>query len=296
MIPDFQTFMLPFLKYAAGAGEHTTKEVREYLAKYFNLSEEELQEYLPSRRDSIFNNRVSWAKAYLRMAGFIENTRKGHFKITSAGLEVLSKNPEKIDLKFLSQYPGFKSYLSRVPVSADAVEMVQTPEEVLESTYKQLRKTLAAEVLSLVKSCSPAFFERLVLDLMLKMGYGGAIGSESKISGRPGDEGIDGVIREDRLGLDLIYLQAKRWNAPVGRPEIQKFVGALAGHGVKKGVFITTSSFSQEAKDYLPKTDVRVILVDGEQLAELMIDFDLGVTTRKIMALKSIDSDYFSEE
>lgn len=288
--------MLPFLKYAAGEGEHTTKEVREYLAGYFHLSEEELQEYLPSRRESIFNNRVSWAKAYLKMAGFIENTRKGHFKITSAGLEVLRTNPEKIDLKFLSQYPGFKSYLNRVPASADAVEMAQTPEEVLENTCKQLRKTLAAEVLSLVKSCSPAFFERLVLDLMLKMGYGGAIGSESKISGRPGDEGIDGVIREDRLGLDLIYLQAKRWSTPVGRPEIQKFVGALAGHGVKKGVFITTSSFTQEAKDYLPKTDVRVVLVDGEQLAELMIDFDLGVTTRKTMALKGIDSDYFSEE
>lgn len=272
------------------------KSVNTYLAGYFHLSEEELQEYLPSRRESIFNNRVSWAKAYLKMAGFIENTRKGHFKITSAGLEVLRTNPEKIDLKFLSQYPGFKSYLNRVPASADAVEMAQTPEEVLENTCKQLRKTLAAEVLSLVKSCSPAFFERLVLDLMLKMGYGGAIGSESKISGRPGDEGIDGVIREDRLGLDLIYLQAKRWSTPVGRPEIQKFVGALAGHGVKKGVFITTSSFTQEAKDYLPKTDVRVVLVDGEQLAELMIDFDLGVTTRKTMALKGIDSDYFSEE
>lgn len=296
MIPDFQTLMLPFLKYAADKAEHTTREVREYLARYFRLSEEELQQYFPSRRASIFNNRVAWAKAYLKMAGFIENTQRGHFKITSAGLEVLRTNPEKIDLKFLSQYPGFKSYLSRVPASADAVEMAQTPEEVLEDTYKQLRKTLAAEVLSLVKSCSPAFFERLVLDLMLKMGYGGAMGSESKISGRPGDEGIDGVIREDRLGLDLIYLQAKRWNTPVGRPEIQKFVGALAGHGVKKGVFITTSFFTQEAKDYLPKTDVRVVLVDGEQLAELMIDFDLGVATRKTIPLKSVDSDYFSED
>jgi len=236
------------------------------------------------------------------MAGLIENTRRGHFKITERGNQALAGNPTAINLKFLKQYPDYLENAGRTKnedknsLQDNDLEIIATPEEILESNYLQIRKNLALEILSKIKSSSPTFFENLVVELLVKMGYGGTIKEAGKSIGRSGDEGIDGIIKEDRLGLDVIFIQAKRWESVVGRPEIQKFVGALAGQGAKKGVFITTSRFTSDARDYQPKNETKIVLIDGEQLADLMIDFDLAVTTTHTFTVKRIDNDYFGED
>jgi len=304
MIPDFQTLMLPFMQHIADEKEHSTTETLNDLAKKFNLTEDEVNQYLPSGNQRTFYNRVFWAKAHLKMAGFLENTKRGRFIITDGGRKALATKPTVIDLKFLKQFPEYleNSGKSRIAeklnfVETDNdVELNATPEEVLEGNYFKIRKNLALEILSKIKSRSPAFFENLVVELLVKMGYGGTIKEAGKSIGRSGDEGIDGIIKEDRLGLDVIYIQAKRWEGVVGRPDIQKFVGALAGQGAKKGVFITTSKFTNEAKEYQPKNETKIVLIDGEQLADLMIDFNLAVTTTHTFTIKRIDNDYFEEE
>jgi restriction system protein len=304
MIPDFQTLMLPFMQHIADGKEHSTIETHDSLAQQFKLTEEELNQYLPSGNQRTFYNRVFWAKAHLKMAGLLENTKRGHFIITDRGKQVLSAKPTVINLKFLKQFPEYiensgKSRTDEKLNSAETdndVELNATPEEILESNYLKVRKNLALEILSKIKSSPPAFFENLVVELLVKMGYGGTIQEAGKSIGRSGDEGIDGIIKEDRLGLDIIYIQAKRWKDKVGRPEIQKFVGALAGQGAKKGIFITTSGFTNEAKEYQPKNETKIVLIDGEQLADLMIDFDLVVTTTHTFTIKRIDNDYFEEE
>lgn len=304
MIPDFQTLMLPFMQHIKDGKEHSTTETHDSLAKHFNLTDEDLNQYLPSGNQKTFYNRVFWAKAHLKMAGLLENTKRGHFIITDKGKEVLSKNPSIINLKFLKQFPEYientgksknDDKTSNVEPDID-IESSATPEEILESNYLKVRKNLALEILSKIKSCSPAFFENLVVELLVKMGYGGTIKEAGKSIGRSGDEGIDGIIKEDRLGLDIIYIQAKRWENVVGRPEIQKFVGALAGQGAKKGVFITTARFTSDAREYQPKNETKIVLIDGDQLADLMIDFDLAVTTTHKFTIKRIDNDYFEEE
>jgi restriction system protein len=301
MIPDFQTLMLPILKHIKDGKEYSTTEILKILEVEFNLTQSELEEYLPSGVQKTFHNRVFWAKAYLKMAGLIENIKRGVFKITQDGLAVLKDNPQKIDIKYLKQFPVFIE--NRKPKSDngnevdvdDEKENVSTPEEILESNYLKIRKNLSLELLNKVKSCSPSFFENLVVELLVKMGYGGSIKEAGKSIGKTGDEGIDGIIKEDKLGLDVIYIQAKRWEGVVGRPEIQKFVGALAGQGAKKGVFITTSRFSNDAKEYQPRIETKIVLIDGEQLADLMIDYDLAVSTSSIYTIKRIDNDYFEE-
>lgn len=297
-IPKFQEITLPMLKLAANGEVWSLTDAREELAKHFQLTEEELEELLPSGRQARFANRVAWAKVYLERGGLLSSPKRAHFQITERGREVLQNPPDEVSIKFLSQYPEFQEFRSRSSKNTEGEsddESSDTPEETLESAYLTIRKNLASEVLERVKSCTPRFFEHLVVDLLLKMGYGRAGGGSGERVGQAGDEGIDGIISEDRLGLEMVYLQAKRWEGTVGRPEIQKFVGALHGKRARKGVFITTGSFSADAAAYVQTIDPKVALVDGKQLAEYMIDFGLGVSLARAYEVKRIDTDYFEE-
>lgn len=277
-IPDYQTLMLPLLRQVADQREYKFRDLIEALANEFKLSEAERKEMLASGQQPIFDNRVGWARTYLKKAGLLDSTRRGYLAISPQGLTVLKQNPARIDVKFLRQFPSFLEFQSAGRSNSEEepnIEpSIQTPEELLDQAYQRIRKDLAAELLSKVLELSPAFFERLVVELLVKMGYGGSIQDAGKAVGRSGDEGIDGTIKEDKLGLDIIYIQAKRWKPGnvVGRPEIQKFVGALAGQGAKKGIFITTSSFTREALDYSPRNETKIVLIDGAHLAQLMID------------------------
>jgi len=294
--------MLPLLRVAADGGEHSLGEARDLLSAEFRLSNRDLEEILPSGRQSKFSNRVAWAKSYLQQAGLISSPRRGYFQISDRGREVLRAAPPRIDIKFLEQYPEFVEFRtakSEAEVVASSIRASQseaeTPEEALEAAHLKMRGGVASEILTRVKAASPQFFERLVVELLLKMGYGGSRRDAGQAIGRSGDEGVDGVISEDRLGLDVVYLQAKRWDGTVGRPEIQKFVGALHGKRAKKGVFITTGVFSADATAYVDHIDPRVVLIDGRRLAELMIDFDVGVNTAATYSVKRVDSDYFED-
>lgn len=300
MIPDFQSIMLPFLQFLSDEEEHTTNETNQKLAVFFKLTEQELNEYLPSGSQKTFPNRVAWAKSYLKMAGLIENVKRSTFKITETGQLFLKNNPSRITIKILKALPSYqggggRSKEEETDTSNEAVPIDETPEEALENSYLAIRKNLAQELLTKIKSSSPGFFEAMVVELLVKMGYGGSIKDAGRSIGRSGDEGIDGIIKEDKLGLDVIYIQAKRWEGVVGRPEIQKFVGALAGQGAKKGVFITTSKFTSDAKEYQPKNETKIVLIDGEQLAELMMDYNLAVSTVNVFEIKRIDNDYFGD-
>ena len=297
-IPDFQALMLPLLKLADDGVEHSLAESRLPLADQFSLTEEERKELLPSGQQPRFNNRVAWAKVYLERAKLLEMTRRAHFKISSRGKDVLQNPPHRIDIPFLKQFPEFDGFRTKLsPGSEEELELqTNTPEEVLEAAYEKIRQDLAVELLEQVKSASPEFFERLVLHLMIKMGYGGSEESAASLTSPGADEGIDGIISEDRLGLDVIYIQAKRWENTVGRPEIQKFVSALHGKRATKGVFITTSGFSHDAQAYAVGIDSKVVLIDGIRLAQLMIDFNVGVGLSRVYEVKRIDSDYFAEE
>ncbi len=295
--------MLPLLEFAADGNEHSMQDAREALARKFGLTEEEQNALTPSGRQALFSNRVGWAKTYLMRARIFDSPRRGFFRISERGRQILSEKPQKITVKFLEQFPEIVEFISQSKhedisgTSAPSIaEDNHTPEEMLDAAYQILRRDTAAELLFRVKKSSAGFFEHLVVDLMLKMGYGGSLKEAGSAIGRSGDEGIDGIIKEDRLGLDLIYLQAKKWEGSVGRPEIQKFVGALHGKRAKKGVFITTGAFSSEAIEYVGNIDPKVVLIDGRQLAEFMIDFGLGVTESSTYQVKRIDSDYFGEE
>ena len=294
--------MLPMLQFAGDGKEHTSAEVREALARQFALSAADLAQLLPSGRQVIFANRVTWARVYLQKAGLLVSVRRGAFCITGPGHEVLRQPPPRIDIHFLGQFPEFLEFRERrnpaEPGNGATSEAAShdTPEEALEAAYTGIRHGLAEQLLARVKAGTPEAFERLVVELLIKMGYGGTRKEAGEAIGRSGDEGIDGIIHEDRLGLDTIYLQAKKWEGTVGRPEVQKFVGALQGRRARKGVFITTGSFSAEAQDYVSRIDPKVVLIDGRQLSEYMIDFDLGVTAVASYEIKRVDSDYFAEE
>lgn len=299
-IPDFQTLMLPLLKHLADGSERTNQETVDALAKEFNLTDSELAQLLPSGQQTIFRNRVAWAKAHFKRAGLIASPRRGVYKITDRGQDVLEQKPERINLKFLDQFPGHREFRTSsrkdTEVSPSGSEDDLTPEEHIALGYQQIREELASDLLRRVKECPPEFFEQLVIDLLLAMGYGGSRQEAGKAVGRAGDSGIDGIIKEDRLGLDVIYVQAKRWEGMVGRPEIQKFAGALQGQRARKGIFITTSGFSKDAHDYVASIDSKIILIDGEELAKLMIDHGIGVTEVASYVVKRIDSDYFGQE
>ena len=299
-IPDFETIMLPLLKLTVDQQEHSFRQVIDTLARQFNLTDAEQRELLPSGQQPIFDNRVGWASTYMKKAGLLESTRRGFSHITDRGLKTLKENPSKIDVKFLEQFEEFtefKTLIRKKPGGRKEIEeQGETPEEVLENAYQSLSADLANDLLQQFKNCSPSLFERIVVDLLVKMGYGGSRKDAGQAIGRAGDEGIDGIIKEDRLGLEVIYIQAKRWDHTVGRPEIQKFAGALQGQRAKKGIFITTSNFSQEAHDYVDNIDSKIILIDGDLLAQSMIDNNVGVTTNHTYEIKKIDSDYFIEE
>lgn len=303
-IPDFQTIMFPLLQQFGDGKEHSNQEVLDKLAKAFALSDQELSELLPSGKQTTFYNRVGWARTYLAKSGLLEMPRRTYYKITKRGMDVLKSNPGRIDMKYLTQFPEFIEFRKREGSGGKGhggdkgndlpLPGGKTPEEVLEDAYQEIRDNLAQELLVLVKKSPPAFFEQLVVELLVNMGYGGSRRDAARAVGQTGDEGIDGIIDEDRLGLDSIYIQAKRWEAVVGRPEIQKFVGALMGKRARKGIFITTSSFSADALSYVSNIDFHVVLLDGKRLADLMIDYDIGVTGTTVYQLKRVDSDYFS--
>lgn len=305
MIPDYQSLMLPLLKILSDGKEHKYRDLIENLAYEFGLSDQERKELLSSGSQAIFDNRVGWAKVYLKKAGLLDSPKRAICVITELGKQIIEKNPERIDAKFLRQFPSFLEFQNLSKNDNETYEEVnseelhdQTPEENLDKAYHNIRKTLAVELINKVIELSPSFFERLVVELLVKMGYGGSMKDAGKAIGKSGDEGIDGTIKEDKLGLDIIYVQAKRWKPGniVGRPDIQKFVGALAGQGAKNGIFLTTSNFTKEALDYSPKNETKIVLIDGEKLAQLMIDYSIGCTTQQIYELKKIDNDYFGEE
>lgn len=304
-IPDYQTLMLPVLKLASDGNEHRFSVAVETLADEFQLTSEERTELLPSGTQALFTNRVGWARSYLKQAGLVDSPRRGFFLITQRGRDLLGTNPERIDISVLQQYPEFVAFRSRKK-STDRSKRSsqeeatddgtsQTPEDALASAYTILHDALDDEILSAVKEASPSFFERLVVDLLVKMGYGGNRQDAGRALGKSGDGGIDGIINEDRLGLDVIYIQAKRWEGAVGRPEIQKFAGALQGQRARKGVFITSSTFSKEAVDYVTRIESKIILIDGSRLARLLVENDVGVSTVGHYAIKKLDSDYFEE-
>ena len=295
-IPDYQTIMLPLLKILADEREHSFHDSIENLAQFFKLSVEERKELLPSGQQPVFDNRVGWAHTYMKKTGLLETTRRGFYRITKRGLDALRQNPSEINVKFLKQYPDFIEFREikkeKISPEIEATEK-QSPEDLLVYGYQKIRRELADELLAQIKSCSPEFFERLVIELLVRMGYGGSRKDAGKAIGKTGDEGIDGIIKEDKLGLDTIYIQAKRWENTVSRPEIQKFAGALQGHRAKKGIFITTSSFSKEALDFASKIDSKIVLIDGEHFTQLMIDNDIGVSKIASYDIKKIDTDYF---
>lgn len=303
MIPPYHFLMLPFLKLLGDNKEHSFRTLIQELATQFDLTEMERNELLPSGKQGLFDNRVSWAKTYLKKAGLLDSPRRGTYKITRYGMATLAEAPPAIDVRYLRRFPSFVEFQAgdgAVTKKADEVIMLadRTPEEILDSSFQIINEGLAAELLEKVLEISPKRFERLVVELIVKMGYGGSVRDAGEAIGKTGDEGIDGTIKEDRLGLDVIYIQAKRWKPgnTIGRPEIQKFVGALAGKNAKKGIFITTSSFTMEAVDYISKIDSKIALLDGKQLSQLMIEFSLGCSVEEIYEVKKIDSDFFSEE
>jgi restriction system protein len=301
-IPDYETTMLPLLRFAGDGAEHSLRDAIESLANGFNLSDEQRRELLPSGQQEVFNNRVGWARTYLKKAGLLTTTRRGFFQITERGKEVLKQNPNGIDGDFLLQFQEFRDFRAfrRQPITNEESVKdegeTRTPEEALERAYQNLRSDLAAELITQIKQSPPSLFERLVVELLVKMGYGGSRKDAGRTIGKSGDEGIDGIIKEDRLGLDIIYIQAKRWEATVGRPEIQKFAGALQGQRARKGIFITTSDFSREAKEYASHIENKIVLIDGEELAQLLIDHNIGVAPVASYEVKRMDSDYFTEQ
>lgn len=296
-IPDFQTIMLPLLQLMSDGEERSINDLVDNLAIKFGISEQELNELLPSGKQPIFYNRVGWARTYLVKSCLLETTRRSYVQITNRGIEVLKERPQRIDMTFLQKFPEYIEFKNSHKKNHSKVAKVtsddRTPEEVLEDAFQEIRDGLAEDLLAQIKRCSPSFFERLVVELLIKMGYGGSRKDAARAVGQSGDGGIDGIIDEDRLGLDSLYIQAKRWEGNVGRPEIQKFVGALMGKRAKKGIFITTSCFSAEAIEYVKSIEFRIVLIDGKRLTDLMIDHNLGVTEVNCYQIKRIDTDYF---
>jgi restriction system protein len=297
-IPDYQTIMLPLLQKVGDKKPHSIQDLIKELADFFQLTEEERAELQPSGRQRIFHNRVYWAKKYLSEAGLLENDSRNTIKVTKEGVSLLKEKLQSINNRTLERFEKFRSFKGKnsTPDIPQTIEETHTPEEIIENVYKEMTRVLTADLIEKILTGTPQFFEKLVLDVLVTMGYGGSHTDVKKaIVGRSNDGGIDGIIKEDKLGLDAIYLQAKRWSGTVGRPEVQSFAGALDGVRAKKGIFITTSTFSQGALDYVNGIEKKIVLINGEQLAGYMIDYNVGVSTINIYALKRIDSDYFEE-
>lgn len=307
-IPDYQSVMLPLLQFAGDGTEHKFRDAVEALALEYQLTPDERSELLPSGTAPLFDNRVGWARTYLKQAGLLESPKRGVLRITERGKATLANSPKRIDVKFLDQFAEFRDFRTKrsdaastaavdaPAATAQPIPEAETPEDRLAAAYRRIRQDLENELLEQVKGSSPAFFERLVVDLLVAMGYGGSRRDAGRALGKSGDGGIDGIIKEDKLGLDVIYLQAKKWEGTVGRPEIQKFAGALQGHRAAKGVFITTSSYTRDALEYVNMINTKIILIGGQELAALMIDHNVGVTRVGMYELKKVDADYFEGE
>lgn len=300
-VPDYQSMMSPLLKSLGDGGDRRWIDVKDALATAAGVSEADRAELLPSGRQATFDNRAGWAATYLSQAGLVERPARGILRITKRGQDTLASHAGPINNAFLKQFPEFlefknRSHTQAEPSSAGEDASDQTPEELIENGYQSLRSDLAQLMMERVGAVSPRFFEQLVVKLLVTMGYGGSLADAGQAVGRSGDDGIDGIIKEDKLGLDVVYIQAKRWANNVGRPEIQAFAGSLMGQGASKGVFITTSRFSAEARDYVRRIDKRIVLIDGEQLAELMIDHGVGVTEAATYVVNRLDEDFFIEE
>jgi restriction system protein len=307
-VPDFQSIMLPLLRAASDGSEHKIGSVTEQLAHVFQLTSEDQQQLLPSGRQTTFSNRVAWAKSYLVQAGLFEATRRAHFRITDRGRHVLEENPQRIDIDYLLRFPEFVNFRDRnrtpgEPPSSNAAAAVdslnaETPDEIIRSTIKQIEGALTKELLDRILSASPTFFEGLIVNLLLAMGYGGSREDAGQIVGRAGDGGIDGVIDQDSLGLDRVYIQAKRYarETPVSEPEIRAFSGSLGAAKANKGIFVTTSSFTQPAQSFAERHPYRIILIDGQTLTTLMIRHNVGVRIEETLYIKRIDEDFFVDE
>jgi restriction system protein len=305
-VPDYQSLMLPLLKVLEDGAEHQVRDVREQVAKALGLTEADRTALLPSGNQPIYDNRLGWAKTYLEKAGLLQSVRRGVYVVTERGLKVLASKPTLINNDLLSRFSEFQEFTersapkdereSKVPMREEALPATVTPLEALGTAYRELRRKTELELLAAVMNASPQFFERLVVELLVKMGYGGSLEEAGKAIGRSHDGGLDGMIKEDHLGLDVIYVQAKRWKDTVGRPEIQAFAGSLEGERARKGVFITASTFSSEARQYVSRIEKKIVLIDGAQLASLMFDFGIGVNPVNTYEVKRVDTDYFSEE
>lgn len=295
-IPDFQTLMRPLLELHADGQEHINRDLVNELAARYDLNDEQRREMLPSGRAKLFDNRVGWAKAYLVSAGLLQSPRRAVSVITEHGQQVLESHVGRINLRFLNDLPGKPDKASPVSSVAAAEEIPDTsPQEAVENAHQQIRRDVERSLLEKIAANPPEFLERVVVDLIVKMGYGGNLKDAGQAIGRSGDEGIDGIIKEDPLGLDTIYLQAKRYEGNIGRPDLQKFAGALQGQRAKKGIFITTSGYSKEARDYVSKIDTKIILIDGPMLAQLMYEHSVGVAVHTVYEIKRVDTDYFDE-
>ncbi len=305
-VPDFQTLMLPVLKQLAAGGEQPPATVREAVATALQLTPEDLAALLPSGRQTTFANRVAWALGYLKQAGLLESPSRGVYRLTDRGRAALSEDVDRVDIQYLMRFPEFVAFRTPGTPTQPEVDLTSgaakpegstlTPDEQMRVGYSRLRESLAAQVLDRVRQVTPKFFEELVVDLLVAMGYGGSREDAAAVVGRSGDEGIDGIIKEDRLGLDAIYVQAKRWKESVGRPEIQRFAGALQGQRARKGVFITTSTFTPDSKAYATNLQTTIVLIDGKELAELMIDHGVGVSEADVLKVLKLDEDYFAED
>jgi restriction system protein len=297
-VPDFQTMMLPVLNALSDSKARPIREISEIVAKAMGVSESDLRELLPSGSATKWGNRIAWVATHFKFAGLISRPARSQIQITDRGMQVLKTNPQRIDIKTLDQFPEYQAAKHRKKEDAPMVSEKEetpsaTPLETLERSYDELRKALAEELLDLVKSKPPEFFEHLVLDLMQRLGYGSLVDDAVQHLGGKGDGGVDGLIKEDKLGLDVIYIQAKRWESPITPKVVREFLGALDQAGAKKGVLITTSTFTKDATAPLGKTDKKISLIDGQMLAELMIDHNLGVSLDRSFEVKKIDSDFF---
>jgi restriction system protein len=303
-IPDFQSIMLPFLTELRDGKERAVRELTAVLADQFKLTDTERAELLPSGEQTIFSNRVAWTKSHLKNAGLIDNPSRGKVRIAEAGLTVLAQKPALINCRFLKQFPSYLRFIGQGPEEtstgvSDAevvvVESTQTPQELIDTSFQALRKATAEDLLDRLKKCSPGFFEIVVVRLLQALGYGAT--GEALVTGKSGDGGVDGIIKEDKLGLDVVCVQAKRWEGTVGRPVIQAFVGSMDFVRAKKGVVITTSSFTRDAADYVERIEgKKVVLINGAMLAGLMIEYAVGVTVTKRYELKEVSNDFFEED
>ncbi|MCA0374838.1 MAG: restriction endonuclease [Gemmatimonadetes bacterium] len=306
-IPSHEDAMLPVLRALADGSLQHRRTLADRVADEFGLTAEERSLLLPSGKSPVIRSRTGWALTYLKQAGLVSAPRRGWYQIAPAGRSALEARPDRIDNEFLERFEAFKEFRRRSRSETTSTRDAGTdgesgppiptepPDEALERAYGRLRSAVEADLLDAAMAASPRFFEELVIDLLVRMGYGGNRAEAARAIGRTGDGGIDGVIDEDRLGLDSIYVQAKRWESTVGRPEIQKFAGALQGQRATKGIFITTSGFSRDAEEYAQRIGTRIVLIGGRRLSELMFEYDVGVSPKRTFTVKDVDGDYFEE-